>query len=371
VTHNYSDKPKTFTEEIYAEDSLVDAHEVTLPPNGESTEPYDIPEPDHPVKMRVSLDLKDDLAADNKAFLILKPRKTLRVLLVGADNVFLTSALKVDPSVELSKANAFSSGKGFDVVIFNDSAPKTLPAGNYLFLHCTSDRSPVTVSGSQDNVGLADWERDNPVLRYVDFGQDRFGSSLKASVKDWGRELAVGDSGTIVASGEQGDARSVFIGFSLTQSMFPLRVAFPIMMANSVRWLGTGSDDSEMSQIATGTTITIPTPSTVNRVTVTRPDGSHVTATAGQQGVPFDATDQAGFYSVSGPDFSYQFAANLSSAAESDTTPHRSLTILDNPTAGHGRAVVENRDLVPWFVLLTLAVLCLEWWAFHRRVYVS
>src|SRR5262249_47329380 len=33
VTHNDAAQAKTFTEEIYADDNLVDAHEITLPPN--------------------------------------------------------------------------------------------------------------------------------------------------------------------------------------------------------------------------------------------------------------------------------------------------------------------------------------------------
>ncbi|HZO91586.1 MAG TPA: BatA and WFA domain-containing protein [Chthonomonadaceae bacterium] len=372
VTHNYSDKPRTFNEEIYADDNLAFANEVSLPPNGEDTQPYDMPEPDRPIKLRVRLDLKDDLAADNEAALIVKPRKTLRVLLVGKENLFLEDALKVDPSVELSKAAAFSAGKGFDVVVFNETAPARLPAGNYLFIHCTSDQAPVKVEGAAANVAPADWEREHPVLRYVDFGSDRFGDVLKAEPLGWGRELAVAESGSLVAVGEKEKMRSEFVAFALNQSSFPLRVAFPIFIANSVRWLGMGSDDSELGQIATGSPITVPSPPGLGKLTVTRPDGSKREVRAGERGgAAFDETDQVGFYTAEGPGFSYSFAANLASASESDITPHRELTITDNPAGSRGRRVADNRELLPWLALLALAVLCVEWWAFHRRVYVN
>lgn len=372
VTHNFSSVEHKFVEEIYSDKSLVEAHEITLAPNGEDTEPYDIDEPDKPAQMQVKLDIKDDLATDNQVSLILKPRKTLNVLLVGKENVFLEDALKVDPGVQLSKASNFSSGKGFDVVVFNDQAPASLPEGNYLFIHCTSNQAPVTVSGNAENVTAADWERDDPVLRFVDFGTDLFGTALKAEPSSWGRQLAVAESGSLIAAGEKQRMRSVFMGFDLMQSRFMLNVSFPILISNAVRWLGTGSDDSEIGQIHTGDPITIPVAAALGKVVITRPDGSKREALTGEHGgAIFTETDLAGIYNVSaGNGFSYAFAANLASATESDITPHRSLTVLDNPAAVVGKKVTSRFQIMPLLALLALAVLCVEWWVFHRRPFV-
>ena len=371
VTHNYAAQPHTFNEEIYAGESLIEAHEVTLAANGEDTQPYELPEPASAMRMRVKLDIKDQLSADNEASLILKPRKTLRVLLVGQENLFLENALKVDSGVELSKAAAFSTGAGYDVVVFNESAPAKLPEGNYLFLHCSSDQAPVKVDGTVQNVAPADWDHDHPVLRYVDFGADRFGTALKATPRGWAREVAVAESGSLIAAGEKGRMRAEFVGFALNESMFPLRVAFPIFISNSVRWLGTGQDDSEQGQIHTGEAIKIPAPPTL-KVTVTKPDGSKQEITSDEQGhATYASTDQSGLYTATGKDYSYDFAANLASATESDITPHRSLTIADNPQAAAGRKVRDLHQLMPLLALLALVVLCIEWWAFHRRVHVN
>jgi hypothetical protein len=372
VTRNFGSQAHTFTEEVYANDDLVEANEVTLPPDGEDTRPYDLPEPDHPVRMRVHLDIKDDLAADNDAALIVKPRKTLNVLLVSKENLFLQNAIQVDPSVQLSKTSEFTTGKGFDVVVFNEAAPAKLPPGNYLFLRCTSDQAPVRVEGEAANVAPADWEHDHPVLRYVDLGSERFGSVLKATTLGWGHELAVAESGSLIAVGEKERMRSEFVAFSLNESLFPLRVAFPIFIANSIRWLGTGSDDSELGQIATGSPMPIPAPAGVGKLTVTKPDGTkRELRTSEQGGAVFDEADEVGVYTAEGAGFSYSFAANLASASESDITPHRNLTITDNPSASSGHRVADNRPLLPWLALLALLVLGVEWWAFHRRVYVN
>jgi len=371
VTHNYSAKPHTFVEEIYNGESLAEAHEVTLAANAEDTQPFELPEPAAATRMRVKLDVKDQLATDNEAALILKPRKTLKVLLAGTENVFLENALKVDSSIELSKTANYSTGKGYDVVVFNESAPAKLPEGNYLFLHCISDQSPVTVEGTAENVAPADWDHDHPVLRYIDFGGDRFGTALKAAPKGWAKEIAVAESGSLIAAGEKGRMRSEFVGFALNESMFPLRVAFPIFISNSVRWLGTGQDDSEQGQIHTGEAIKIPAPPAL-KVTIIRPDGSKQEVTSDEQGhASFAATDQSGLYTATGKDFSYDFAANLASASESDITPHRSLTVADNPQAAAGRKVRDIHQLFPLLAFLSLVVLCIEWWAFHRRVHLN
>jgi len=373
VTHNYASQPHTFTEEIYASESLVEAHEVTLAGGGEDTQPFELPEPAAAVRMRVKLDLKDQLAADNEAVLILKPRKTLKVLLVGTENLFLENALVVDSGVDLHKEASYSPSKTdhYDVVVFNESAPAKLPEGNYLFLHCTSDQAPVKVEGTVDNVAPADWDHDHPVLRYVDFGADHFGTALKATPRGWAREIAVAESGSLIAAGEKGRMRSEFVGFALNESMFPLRVAFPIFISNSVRWLGTGQDDSEQGQIHTGEAIKIPAPPAL-KVTITKPDGSKQEITSDEQGhATFAGTDQSGLYTAAGKDFSYDFAANLASASESDITPHRSLTIADNPQAAAGRKVRDLHQMFPMLALLALIVLCIEWWAFHRRIHVS
>ncbi|HLJ56883.1 MAG TPA: VWA domain-containing protein [Chthonomonadaceae bacterium] len=372
IARNFSHEAKRFNEEVYAEDNLVEAREVSLPPNGEDTEPIDLPEPDRAVKMRIKLDAVDDLAGDNTAALILKPRKTLKALLVGPENLFLENALRVDPSVSLSKTAQFTSGKGYDVVIFNDAAPAKLPEGNYLFLHCTSDQAPVKVSGTVENVQPADWERDHPVMRYVDFGSERFGAALKAVPTGWGRELCVAESGSLIVAGEKDKMRAVFVGFSLNESMFPLRVPFPIFISNCVRWLGTGSDDSEIGGYHTGEVVTIPAPPGADRITVTKPDGTKRDVKVGPQGgASFDDTDEAGIYQAAGGGYSYAFAANLASASESDTTPHDKLTISDSPATAEGHRVPDPVEWLPYLIIAALAVLAYEWWAFHRRVYVN
>ena len=376
VTRNFSDQPKKFNEEIYIEDNLFDAHELTLPPHGENTEAFDVQEPPRPMQLKVRLDIQDDLAADNEASLILQPRKLLKVLLVGTENLWLENALKVDPGVDLSKAPSYPAdrAKNYDVIVFNEAAPAKLPEGNYLFLHCGSDQSPAQAEGEMNGVGFADVERDHPVLRYVDFGSENLLGVYKASPLGWGKELAVGESGSLIVAGEKNKMRAIFVAFSLEKSVhFLLTVPFPIFISNSVRWLGTGGDDSERGQVRTGETLTLPAPPNAGRVTVTKPDGSKREIVVGERGgAAYDGTDQAGVYKVEGPNIpNSRFAANLASSSESDITPHKTLTILQNAAQGATRQVLTTREWLPYVVFIALLLLCVEWYVFHRRIHLN
>jgi len=370
ITHNYGSKPRTFTEEVTLAGELAEAREVTLAPGAEDTQAFDVAEPAAPAVLRVKLDLTDSLAVDNEASLVVRPRRTLRVLVVGKEDLFLESALRVDPSIDLSVTGAYTSGAGFDVVVFEDAAPAHLPPGNYLFIHCAGDQAPVRVDGETANVAAADWDRDHPIMRFVDLTNERFGSVLRAAPLPWARELAVGDSGTLIAAGERNGARSEFLAVSLLQSLLPLHVAFPILMSNSIHWLGTGSDESESGQVATGSPIVIPAPAGAGRISVTLPGGATREIEASDRGgAPFDETYQVGIYRARSKGFDYEFAANLASAAASDIAPRRSLSVVSGPATDSGHRVPDNRDLLPLVAAIAVLVLCAEWWVFHRRVF--
>lgn len=372
VTKNFTKETKKFSQEIRAENRLVEANEIELKPGAEDVTPYDIPEPANPIRMQVKLDIKDDLEIDNAASLVLKPRKQIKVLLVGEENIFLQNALTVDPTITLSKTAGFTSGAGFDVVIFNGSAPAKLPDGNYLFLHCVSDQTPVRVEGSTEGVVPADWEKTHPVMRYQDFSGLRFGSVMKATAQGWGEELAVADSGALIVVGERGKSRTVFVAFDLNYSNFPLRVGFPIFMSNATRWLAVGSNSGEQGLVQTGNILAIPAPTGLSNITITRPDGSKRQLRVGERGgAVFDEADLIGHYTAEGQNFNFPFAANLASMTESNTTPKQTVVVANNPMPMPNRKIPANWEFLPIAILVALGLLAFEWWAFHRRAFIN
>jgi Ca-activated chloride channel family protein len=381
--HNFDSKARTFNVVLSTPPltkggeggGLLDAHEVTLPPGGESPEIFDLPEPEEPITLKAQLDLKDDLAADNQAALVITPRKTIRALLVTEENVFLENAISVDPDVEPEtvKPAEFTKPDGYDVVIFDGAAPKTLPEGNYFFVNCDSSQSPAEPGPETENQGLMDPGRTHPVLRYVDFGQIRWTAMRHGTPKGWAQELASSESGPAIVAGEKGRMRALWTGFNLdlAHGSFPLTVSYPIFVSNALRWLA-HSDDSAQAQTRTGTAITLDAPPAVAKVTVVKPDGAKSELPVPPRGgAVFDDTDEIGVYTATGSGYRRVFAANLADYAESDIAPRRSPELGTNPPGQAGRQVTVVREIWPWLAAALLLLLAVEWWAFHRRVYVT
>ncbi|HEV2474183.1 MAG TPA: BatA and WFA domain-containing protein, partial [Chthonomonadales bacterium] len=310
VAHNYGMAARRFDEEILLGDNLIDAHEVGLAAGAESVEPFTLQYPQTTETITARLDVKDDLAVDNQASIVVRPFKTLSVLLVGPHDGYLENALAVIPNVQLSTAARYLSG--YDVDVFNGQAPPNLPAGNYLFIHCGSTAAPATLGKGTGNSEAVDWQREDPLMRYVDLSGDRFGAVLNVSPRPWAREIVSGASGALVLAGERSGTRSELLAFSPSRSLFALKIAFPILMSNSVEWLG-GAEE-QPGQYATGSVVTLPAPPPAAQIEVTGPDGAkHIPSTNAAGRPQCSATDQAGIYQATGRNYRWIFAANLDS----------------------------------------------------------
>ncbi len=376
TVRNFDTKPQTFDVELLHDKDLLDAHEVNLAASAENPEIFDLPEPAQPITLTVKLDVKDDLAADNQAALVITPRKTIKTLLVTDGNVFLEDGLQSDPDVDLSlvKPGGFTTPAGYDVVIFDGSAPKSLPEGNYLFADCASNQSPAVPAGSHESESLIDPNRTHPVMRYVDFGALQWTSMHTARPAQWGQELASSESGPAIVAGEKDRMRALWTGFALdvAHGRFPLTVGYPIFISNAVRWLA-HADNTAEAQVRTGSPIVLDAPPGVGRVTVTKPNGTtRDVAVSPRGGATFDDTDEVGLYTASGSGGYHRvFAANLADYAESDITPRKNPDLGGNPPGQVGRRVSVTRELWPWLAACLLGLLGFEWYAFHRRTFVS
>src|SRR5205823_2714945 len=129
TVHNFDRVARTFNLELHHDTDLLDAHEVSLQPGKEDPDIFEIPEPSQAVTLTAKLDVKDEMAADNQAAMVITPRKLIKALLVSKGNVTLETGIGVDPNVELSTVSlsGFTSPRGYDVVIFDGAAPATLP----------------------------------------------------------------------------------------------------------------------------------------------------------------------------------------------------------------------------------------------------
>ncbi|MEP6755536.1 MAG: VWA domain-containing protein [Chthonomonadales bacterium] len=376
TAHNFDTVPRKFNIELLHDGTTVDAHEVNLAPGGEDPDIFELPEPSKPLAITIRIDAKDDLQVDNEAAVIINPSKPIKTLLVTADNVFLEEALKADPTVNLNviKPSNAPLPTGYDVTVFDTVAPPKLPNGNYMFVDCVSDQAPADPGKPAEWQSIVDASHSHPTMRYVEFGALLWTSVKPGKPRGWGQEIATTELGAAVVAGEKGRNRSLWTGFQLdlAHGKFVNSVAFPIFMTNAVRWLARADDDTS-SQVRTGGAITITTPLTGGKLTIARPDGSKKELAINDKGAAiFDDTDQIGVYRATGANgYEKLFAANLADYAESDIAPRKNPDVGGNAGGSIGKPVTVVREIWPWLAVLLLGLLGLEWWAFHRRVFVS
>jgi hypothetical protein len=212
---------------------------------------------------------------------------------------------------------------------------------------------------------------DSPLLSFVDWAGVNILQAQQVSAP-WMQRLVAAEGGPLVLIGERQGRRIAVLSFDLRQSDLPLRVAFPILMANITDWLSPGTAFDARGGLQPGDTVRISPAATTRFVVVARPDGTLWRTELGTEELIFGDTTQLGLYEVTlQDDLSDQpagsFAVNLFAPQESALAPAGALRIGQVETIdAAARENVGQLELWPWIVALALAVLIVEWWVYHQ-----
>lgn len=368
VRHN-SERQRRYTVELWRGDSLADAQEVVIPPKSEAPALFRQLIPvDRPEELRVRLDTRDALACDNTAYAVLHPVRPLRVLLVTKGNLFLETALNLDPRTTVQKTASLPSAQvsaTYDVVVYDNIEPPSPPNSNAVVIGAIPQWFPVVPLQAVENSVVVDWHHTHPVMRYVDLASVRLSRVTPVLPQAGAETLAEVSEGAVMVSLQKPDKRWLLITFDVTATDLPLRVAFPVMMLNALRWLTSPSEGAERGLISAGGLAVIPVPGEHERVTIRLPDGTTEEVSVQDGSAPFENTVQTGFYRC--PDTGYLFAVNLAQREETDlaVNPYRSSSHVG--TSAGVRKVLARREWWHWLAGALLAVLALEWVMYHRR----
>lgn len=370
TVRNFSGKEKTVQLELSRNGELVAVRPLTIPANGSQSQLFD--EVNFTSGLfSVSFDEKDDLLSDNVAYANLEAPSAMRVLLLSSGNLFLEKALNVDPNVQLTRASTPAAASGdYDVVVCDGIAPLK-PSANQLVFNAVTDLSPITKSGFIQAPSVADWDRKHPVTRYSSWGDVRFARAQAVQLKGWGKAVLEAERTPLIVAGERGGKRIVWCGFDVRETDLPLRVAFPIFITSSLRWLtaNRGAGEADGQPTRAGETIALQPPATTKEINITRPDGSTLRLPLESNPLLFSGTNQVGVYQASaGKEWKQQFGVSLLSKSESDLKPRDAIQVgAGKPLQAEskGRA---NKELWGYLALLGLLLLCVEWWVYHRGV---
>jgi uncharacterized membrane protein len=320
--------------------------------------------------VRAEIGIRDDLPSDNVVYGIVPEPRKLRVLLVSPGNLFLEKALRTDPQVvlETKVPGEYAGGMGgHDVVVLDSTSPAKIGAGRFVLVNSTPGDVPLESLGTMEQPVVLDWVRSHPIMRFVDLSKVGMEEALRVRPLAAGKTLLEAVGGPLVFLLEEPQRKAVFVGFDLFRTDLPLRVAFPLILSNSLRWLHpVGLEGADLS-VAAGSPFLLTVEHGVAEGTVRDPEGRVSQAEITRGALSFAQTDRVGLYTLTTGKREVRFAANLVDATESNIRPQPLPAPPPPLAAGTGESFSFQRELWPVPVVLALLLLALEGCLYWRR----
>ncbi len=345
---------------------------------------------------------KDELPADDHAYALLPERRRAKVLVVTTGNTYLEAALLLDEylDVQLVSPKEYAdkvapSGAHHDVVIFDGATPLEPPRAHTIYLDPRGPGSPVKVEGDLKSPGFDRIERKHPIVRWTALDDVNIarGHKLTPSVGD--KVVGASVEGPILVTGQRGGFKFVAMGFDGRDSDLPLRVAWPLLLLNSVNFF-TDEDSQYISSFRTGEVWRVPVVTQTGQAKLKVPTGNELLVPV-HEGRAVYLGEHAGFYELVGaegvdptedkdpdapaakdappasgggaPATTTAFAANLLDADESAIEVAREL-VVDGKTAGtlSGFQIGVRREIWIYLLLAAIVLTAIEWITYHRRI---
>lgn len=321
----------------------------------------------------VVLDVNDDFTADNRAATVLSDRLPMWILLVSRGNYFLENLLAGHANASVNVVNSLSPSsfeqqvRGNHVIILDGVEPPPLHFGNFLLINTMAPNLPIAIKGTTEAPPVVDWDITDPLLRSVQLRDLQVRQAQMVEIGEGVKPLMYANGSPILSRLDTGRLRAVHLGFDLLDSDLPLRVAFPVLMANILEWLSPQQGTFVSHQVQAGEPYAIELEALPAEVSVRKPSGEWLKIQASENPLTFRDTSQVGVYTVRVGKKTQRFAVNLASAAESDIAAK----ITERPSdvsqaAGLSTHETVRRPLWPYFVVLAFGLTLAEWYFWCR-----
>lgn len=337
--------------------------------------------------IEVRLSRADSLAADNRAYAVVEPSRSLSLLLVTPGSPVLEwvmPAIQESLPVEWSQmtprqyeqasdADLSEGGRSlFDVVIFVGCSTERLPAGSYIFFGEVPRIDGFALGEKVEFDEVYDWDDSHPIMRHVDPTNVIIEGYSKFVLPDNAVSLMTAEEAGVLFVVNHQASRFLLCAFRPEDSTWYLRIHFPIFMMNAIQYFSGGLDTGVDQQTRPGDPLVIDVAKGETRVTIVRPDGSEDTANVGSLATArYARTDLVGLYRArAGGEHLATFAVNLFSATEG--LIRRNADFVVGGDAVDVKETLHTRNVAVWSWLLgaLLAFLLLEWAVYSKRILV-
>jgi hypothetical protein len=359
---NFSDRDQSIGVELRIDGNLIDAREVSVNKNDRAALIFDsLPQKGGLAELRLAAD--DDLASDNVAYAYLPDARRLRVGL-ASENPFLIRALAVNTEIDARRIDSSADLSDLDCIVSEGPLrPDAIDSHKPLLAINPLDQKGLWETAStREQPEVTSFDRSHPINAYLSYADLHIESISVRTLAPSLRPIAVSGNDALVSAGEDAGRRVVMIAIDPTKSDLPLKVEFPILIANAINWLAGREHSTDDRAIRAGQTVTLRAPAPT---IITTPDGDTHEAASRDGETVFADTLRVGLYQVKD---SQPFAASLLSESESDTAPRDTVSTRAGEVSGEAETFNSEREVWRWIALAALAVLAFEWWVYHRRI---
>ncbi len=408
---NTGDQPVTADASLHLEGRLVDASAVSLDPGAQSGLSFTV-EAAEAVRMRLTLDVNDDLSLDNTAYAALTPSGLVSVLVVTDGNRPLELGLTTDKAERIAEcefvttdylntdAYAKRAAAGSDdLMIFDRCKPPKLPAANtFTIADLPSEGWKWTTP--KGSLTLIDIDRSHPILRYLEMYSLLVFSGRGMEGPEGTTNLVESDVGNVMAIAPRGGYRDLVLGFPLVDedsdgvsqanTNWYAERSWPVFLLNLLRYLAGAAASSAATSYQPGETVPVRLESVIHDVDLVRTNetdqGNTVEELVVGEGGKIEIVDTnlPGNYQLvtadaRSPDRGAEpassntsvvdrFAINLFDSRESRLATKPNVVLGFEKVTAQNAGIESRHEYWRPLLLLVLAVLMGEWLLYSRRV---
>jgi len=223
---------------------------------------------------------------------------------------------------------------------------------------------------------FTEWQRDHPINRHLALQNVTIEKAVGVEPNGKFQKLASSFGDPLVLLSESERQKVLIVTFDTTTTDLPLRVAFPIMLANAIRYLSEAQTGERWQSPAIGSILTPAdlvkyasgSDGTNSLRAVVDPGGGKISIETEGALVP---VAKAGFYrgELKSGETVPLFAASVASPVESQIKPSKTLPLHSKEPLAEIKGGLRL-GFEPWFLLafVGLVLSVAEWVLFHRRV---
>jgi Ca-activated chloride channel homolog len=366
---NYGLAPTRATLRLYRDEALIDTRPVNLRPDGEVELTWTLPAGGG--LLRAEIDGNDGLPADDTIALNLSQSRPVRALLVSAAPAELERALRAVPGLELrvtSPASYLASPGAADLTILDGVLPAAWPPGGVLAINPPVESALLDV-GMPAAVAPPLRAGARPaVLDGLSLGSLGIEQVRPVILPEWAEVVLADSAQPLIWRGQVGRSTVAVWAFDLAGGSLTTRLAFPLLVARTVRDL-TPAPPPPAALL--GAQLTLQPDPRADRLQVRDPAGGVLTMNL-TPGAPvplelnlpgvYQFTELAGTTTL----FSAPLPVNAGAPAESALGPRPLPNLAPVAVqAGPAASEAQAQQLWPWLVAAALGVLLVEWLYVH------